>query len=134
MKRGTTNKPQSASQRFWTGMRADEKTKRGVVSVEALQVEDVAEDDAATETLPVEERRMKTGHHGEHRLYRALLMQAVVDAGARKGSKEREEARAWFDDYDGSQLSPALSCEAVCLALEVGERELTIALKDKVLV
>ena len=98
---------------------------------QALQVESVGRDATSIE-LCLEERRAATGHSGEHRLYRSLLMSAIADASRPENSHEREAARRWFDDYNGDELRPALSCKAVCLALEIGERELAQALSAKV--
>jgi hypothetical protein len=98
---------------------------------EALQVEAVGQDAASIE-LCLEERRAATGHSGEHRLYRSLLMSALTDARQPENSRKREAARRWFDDYSGTELRPALSCEAVCTALEIGERELAVTLSAEV--
>ncbi len=98
---------------------------------EALQIE-VVEPGASSIELSLEERRAATGRSGEHRLYRALLLSALTDAKRPENSHEREAARRWFDDYNGDELAPVLSCEAVCLALEIGVRELDAALNSEV--
>jgi len=98
---------------------------------ESLQIE-VVEPGASSVECSLEERRAATGHSGEHRLYRSLLMSAIADASRPENSHEREAARRWFDDYNGDELHPVLSCKAVCLALEIGERELAAALRAKV--
>ena len=59
-------------------------------------------------------------------------MTTLTDARRPENSHEREAARRWFDDYNGDELAPVLSCKAVCLALEIGERELDAALRGEV--